>query len=61
MFRDRYNTVVKNGDFIKTDRGVELEIVEVEGVLFYKNSGNGQQRKLEDLNVDFTVLEDENK
>ena len=59
MFKDRNNTTVKNGDVIKTNRGVELEIVEVDGELYYKNSGNGQKSKLENLNVEYTILNEE--
>ena len=52
---------IKDGDTIKTSRGVVLEVSEENGHFYMFNSGNGQKSSLEIINVDFYVLDDDAK
>ena len=57
--RDSYGNDLKKGDFIKTDRGVVLEIIEINGELYIKNPGNGQVNHIDVLNINFKKIEKE--
>jgi len=54
--KDSNGKNIKDGDKIKTERGVELDIVEKDGELYMKNSGNGQISHLDILNIPFYRL-----
>lgn len=56
---DSNGKLVKAGDTIKTSRGVELEIVDVDGELYMSNSGNNQKSPLKIINVDFFIIEED--
>ena len=56
---DSNGKLVKAGDTIKTSRGVELEIVDVDGELYMSNSGNDQKSPLKIINVDFFIIEED--
>jgi len=55
--KDSNGKIIKAGDKIKTERGVELDIIEKNGELYIKNSGNGQVSHLDILNVNFYRLD----
>ncbi len=57
--KDSNGKLVKNGDQIKTTRGVVLDIVEIEGILYMRNSGNGRKSPLSIIDIDFYILEDD--
>ena len=57
--KDSNGKVVKVGDIIKTDRGVVLEITDVNGNLYMLNSGNGQQSSLDIIIVNFYIQDTE--
>ena len=57
--KDSHGKTVKVGDTIKTDRGVELEITDVNGSLYMLNIGNGQESSLDIISVDFYIQDPE--
>ena len=50
---------VKDNDRIKTERVVELNIVEKDGILYMLNTGNMQKTELSKLKVPFLILDED--
>lgn len=47
---------IKAGDKIKTERGVILNIVEENGILYAQNTSNKQKTKLSNIKIGYEVI-----
>ena len=56
IYRDSEGVKIKPGDFIKTERGVVLEVIEINNELYIKNSGNGQVNHIDIISINFKKI-----